>query len=75
MDPALIHVHHLAEPAHASILQQAVHAGVSCSRQGSGVGNYTLPYHLQDASQAAYLKGFQESNHDAGAVDADLGVL
>ena len=77
--------------AHASLLQQCVHAGDSSSLQDTVVSDFVLPGDAQNATETAhveyiefrFLTGLQgprfaaikEGAEDAGSVYLDFGVL
>ena len=80
----------MAESAHTSLFQQREHVGASSSFQDSVVWDLVLPGDVQNASEAAHVKGIELSllygtqcpglaamqvgAHDAGSVDLDLCV-
>lgn len=47
----------MAKPAHSSLLQDGVHACAAGALQEGRVGDLVLPRDIEDASQAAHVKG------------------
>ena len=46
----------MPQPAHASLLQQCVHAGDSSSLQDAVVCDFVLPGDMQNATEAAHVE-------------------
>ena len=81
----------MPQPAHASLLQQCVHAGDSSSPQDAVVCDFVLPGDVQNATETAHveriellflsgsqgpgLAAIQEGTEGTGSVDLDFGVL
>ena len=55
-DSAIVHAYHMPQPAHASLLQQCVHAGDSSSLQDAVVCDFVLPGDVQDAAEAVHVE-------------------
>ena len=90
-DLAIVHMYHMSQPVHASLLQQCVHAGDSSSLQDAVSCHFVLPGDLQYetetvhvecmkllfllGSQGPELIAIQEGAEGTGSVDLDFGVL
>ena len=67
----------MPQPAHASLLQQCVHAGDSISLQDAVVCDFVLPGDVLflSGSKGSGLAAVEEGVEDAGSVDLDFGAL
>ena len=81
----------MPQPAHASLLQQCVHAGDSSSLQDTVVIDFVLSGDAQNATETAHVEyieflfltcsqgprfaAVKEGAEDAGSVYQDFGVL
>ena len=55
----IIHPHHMAQSAHASLFHSVVHTGDSCTLQDCVVWYFVLPGDVHNVSMPAYVEGIK----------------